>query len=97
MKSCATCNHWHAAIIEVVVPGAQPHHARLIAEREAMLRATAALCTWPATPEGRALIAAAPPWLRDTPAAGGTLTDENDGRDCPCWQARPAIDIGRAA
>lgn len=97
MRCCATCRFWVPTEMEIYAPGAQPHQAREIAARQEMMRATNALCSWPTMdPEAAAFFAASPPWVRRSHAAGGYLTEEGDGSDCPCWQQRPDIQIGKS-
>ncbi len=84
MKSCATCTYWQPTEMEVVSASRQPHQQDTRAQTE-MLRATHALCVWPsANGHAKDVMDGAPPWMVQR-VGGGTLTDENDGADCPAY------------
>lgn len=75
-----------------VVPwsSVQPHERRSVETQSEMLRATHALCAWSSMdPEAAALFRRAPPWIQKSYAYGGTLTREDEGADCLCFEARP--------
>lgn len=92
MKSCASCRHWIATeILFVPIVDIQPHQQRQFdADTEAM-RSTLALCSWPSTPAAEEFFRNSPPWMQRSHAAGGTITSEDDGADCPCWEQRPDV------
>lgn len=79
MKSCATCLYWVSTEMETL--GARDDKAAT-----AMLRATHALCSWPAATQiGRNVVAIGPAWMADR-IRGGNLTSETDGADCPAYE-----------
>lgn len=84
---CSDCAYWKPTEMYVYRPHAQPHEKRALEAESEMLRATHALCTWPlANQEAAALLKKAPPWVQRSQVAGGSLTSEDDGNDCPCWK-----------
>lgn len=81
-KSCATCRYWVATEMHAVSASNQPHQQDVRVQTE-MLRATHALCSWPAqSPTGADHMKFSPPWLNRR-VGGGELTSETDGADCP--------------
>lgn len=81
MKCCATCRFWIATEMETI-PANHTQWKDAKAQTE-MLRATHALCSW----QSHSNIGSdnTPPWVMQR-IAGGTLTCETDGTDCPVHQ-----------
>jgi hypothetical protein len=84
-KSCATCLYWVATEMEAI-PANYIQWKDTKAQTE-MLRATHALCSWPAATQlGRKAIALGPSWMAQR-IRGGDLTSETDGAECPAYEA----------
>lgn len=99
-QCCATCRYWVPTKMYVYQPDAQPHEVSAVETASEMLRATHALCSWPrANHEAAAFFNESPPWVKTSYAAAGTLTREDEGRACVCWEMRPDMElpIGKVA
>lgn len=87
-RGCPDCRFWQPTEMFSVPTTDAPHHKVEADHRTEMMRATTALCTWPAdSGHGAALVAAAPPWLVKR-VGGGDLTSEDDGKNCCAFEQR---------
>jgi hypothetical protein len=82
-RGCPSCIYWKPTEMEAVT--SHPHQERMIQTKTEMLRATHALCTWTTnSARGPDIMRFSPPWLSKR-VGGGTLTSEDDGKDCTVW------------